>query len=264
MKKTLTILTSLVGSVAVLTACSNPTTPASVAKNIENNVNTLTNCVTKLDTIDNNYLINPDLYGNTENILSNMNLTANNNNYVATPVIKGNTTNEVNNKNTSKNLNNNVNNNNESINNNNENSSNYTNTMNTSTRKTGTLKSNKNYNFNRSNYSPRYTTNTNMFNSDESFNNYMGKVQKLYTISNDAIEANNFLSNCKDKLLECSNEVKKLSTEMKDGTFKPSPQQLQALTNYINDLKYTINNLKGINGKLNEEVNNINNSTGNT
>ena len=62
MKKLLSILILFVVCISYLYGCSNETTPQAVGKKINKNLTNLYEAVTNLDTIDNNYIANQDIY----------------------------------------------------------------------------------------------------------------------------------------------------------------------------------------------------------
>lgn len=110
-------------------------------------------------------------------------------------------------------------------------------------------------------YKPRYISEFNESNINDQLSSYLNKVQKLYAMTEDAIEANTILNNCKHNLIDCINEVRELNKNIIDGTCDLNLQQLQALKNYTHDIKNTIKNLKSCNGDLSDEINNISNNT---
>jgi low affinity Fe/Cu permease len=67
MKKLIAITIFLSICITFIYGCANTTTPTAVAKKIDKNLNTLYTAVNNLDTIDNSYIANPDIY-NLENI----------------------------------------------------------------------------------------------------------------------------------------------------------------------------------------------------
>ena len=110
-------------------------------------------------------------------------------------------------------------------------------------------------------YTPRYVTDYNNINAQTSLNNYLYKVQELYTMTADVVEANNVLNNKKEILLGTIDNIKSYNNKMIDGEFVPNTQQLVALNNYAQDIKTTIKRIKDSNGQLNNEVNNISTSS---
>ncbi len=111
---------------------------------------------------------------------------------------------------------------------------------------------------NRTNYQPRYLS-PNTQTDNEHLTNYINKINSLYSMTNDAVEANNTLTYCKENLYSCINELRDLAILMKNGNYKPQSQQITAINNYINDIKTTISRIRSTNGQLNNEVNKINN-----
>ncbi len=110
-------------------------------------------------------------------------------------------------------------------------------------------------------YQPRYVNEYNENNINDQIETYLFKIQKLYAMTEDSIEANSILSECKKSVLDCIQEIKELNTSILNGNCEPSTQQLEALNNYISDIKITIGRLKNCNGELSKEVNDINSST---
>jgi len=111
-------------------------------------------------------------------------------------------------------------------------------------------------------YQPRYITQYNENDINSQIEAYLFKVQKLYAMTEDSIEANTILAECRAKVIDCIAEIRELNNNIISGTCEPSIQQLEALKNYIDDLKTTIGRLRNCNGELTKEVNNINNSNG--
>ena len=111
-------------------------------------------------------------------------------------------------------------------------------------------------------YNPRYLSSLDETEADSRINNYILKVQKMYAMSSDVIEANNTLNNCKINLLTCINEVKEINNSIMNGSVEPNNAQLEALNNYIYDMKNTIHRIKQCNGQLNNEIK-LMNSTSN-
>lgn len=110
-------------------------------------------------------------------------------------------------------------------------------------------------------YTPRYATNYNTNIAQTTLNNYIYKVQELYTMTADVVEANNILSNEKNELLTNIESIKTTNSKMINGQLIPNSQQLVALNNYSQDIKTTIKRIKDTNGQLNNEVNNISTSS---
>lgn len=109
-------------------------------------------------------------------------------------------------------------------------------------------------------YNPRYISQYNETTINEQIESYLTKVQKLYAMSEDSIEANTTLNNCKQNIIECVQEIKDLNDCILNGNCEPSNEQLQALNNYIIDIKTTTKRIKDCSGELTKEVNNINKS----
>ena len=111
-------------------------------------------------------------------------------------------------------------------------------------------------------YNPRFVSQINYDNANSNLNKYVEKLQKLYTMTADVVEANNTLANYKIVILDNIGEAKQLNNCLLDGTCTPTNNQVVALNNYIDDIKSTIRNLRNSNGSLTNEVNKI--STNNT
>lgn len=107
-------------------------------------------------------------------------------------------------------------------------------------------------------YNPRFVSNYNENDINQQLSNYLYKVQRLYAMTEDALEANNILNTTKQELLGLIKEIRNLNESILNGTCTATIQQLQALSNYTHDLKNTIKNLKKCNGDLENEVSNIN------
>ena len=109
-------------------------------------------------------------------------------------------------------------------------------------------------------YNPKHIKDLDSVNISEQIDAYIEKLQKLYTMSSDTIEANTLLAECKQTLLDTIVEVKELNKNVINGKCVPSTQQVQALKNYIADIKTTVKRLKDCNGDLNDQVYKISNS----
>ena len=62
MKKPLIIITSLILMCIMFVGCTNTDASITTSKSLNKNLNLLSNTVSRLDTIDNNYLVNSDIY----------------------------------------------------------------------------------------------------------------------------------------------------------------------------------------------------------
>lgn len=111
-------------------------------------------------------------------------------------------------------------------------------------------------------YKPRFISNLNFSSANSNLENYIEKLQKLYTMTADVVEANNTLASYKVIILDDINETRTLNDCIITGKCTPTSNQILALNNYIDDLKSTINNLRNCNGDLTSEINKI--STRNT
>lgn len=117
--------------------------------------------------------------------------------------------------------------------------------------------------FDKIRYTPRYANNYNTEIAQTTLNNYLYKVQELYTMTADVVEANNVLAEEKTELLNCIENLKTINKKMLDGKITPNNQQLIALNNYVQDIKTTIKRIKASNGQLNNEINNISTTSSN-
>jgi len=111
-------------------------------------------------------------------------------------------------------------------------------------------------------YKPRYISSLNYATANNNLENYIEKLQKLYTMTADVVEANNTLANYRVVILNNIDETKSLNDCIISGTCTPTNNQISALNNYIADIKNTVNNLRNCNGDLVNEMNKI--TTGNT
>lgn len=312
MKKTIITITSLASVAIFLVGCNNTTTPASVAKNLDHNLNVLTSTVKKLDSVDNSYLANPDIYpastlpgttvasfapnphSHTKIVASapnfkslELNLDDHDNMPYGVVTNCPDCLNKVDNSfcpdclpidaeyNTNyENLNFNtsatdeITNHSFTLNADNVQTNEITNSSDNEDKTVSELHEERNYHYfdyNRPiNYQPRYLKNYNASASEDYLKNYMYKVQKLYAMTSDVIEANTTLENNKNDLMKIVDEIKELNNLIKDGTCVPTTQQLNALNNYIYDIKTTIKRIKDCNGQLNNEINSINRSDNNS
>lgn len=322
MKKIFSTLLIAILFVSVLTGCNNQDNSASVvAKNLDNNLNNLSLAVNKLDTIDNKYLYNPDIYSSlsaknnkesnyfrlafnenlsttqianesvkqilidkiTDKLLS-QNTDCNGNNYCYNPngdcyncstlpsdctyigqrnlscgsaqVISSTDTEPVAEKisNTTEQLEETTDFNNEEVP-----------SLNTPRPDVRMFYfTQDSFSPIKIKYSPRYISQYNESTINEQIENYLSKVQKLYAMSEDSIEANTILQNCKQNIIDCISEIRELNKCIINGTCEPNVQELQALNNYIIDIKTTTKRLKDCNGELSKEINNISETNSST
>ncbi len=341
MKKLIALTIFLSICLTFVYGCTNSTTPTAVAKKIDKNLNTLYTAVSNLDTIDNSYIANPDIY-NIENIAQTSTIKktiAAPPSSVATKIetekinalLEVDETEEsienINTINQTENLNNfnePENDNNETLNDENINNSTTSSTTNTnsnidivfedeitndsnlndvliiddegngtllnedgeiiddtteipqekldeifeSTIKDPSLTEDKKekvyvFLFDKIRYTPRYANNYNTEIAQTTLNNYLYKVQELYTMTADVVEANNVLADEKKELLNCIDNLRIINNKMLEGKITPNNQQLIALNNYVQDIKTTIKRIKASNGQLNNEINNISTTSSN-
>lgn len=244
MKKSNIITTGIVCGSLLLFGCTSPVSPANISRKLDYNLTTLTNVVNKLDTIENSYLSNPDIHPTTKTVSVPAPTT---NKHVIAKISTKDFTLSLPTTNSYKNKIANI--------------DTYNKTKTSQNKIDNSEKDSLTYRYNVHpvKYSPRYTNEQNNDNEDY-LKNYINKVRTLYSITNDAIEANNELGRYKNNVITYCVEIKQLNEEIENGTFIPSTNQISALNNYIDDIKITIKRIKDCNGDLSNEVNNINNS----
>ena len=106
-------------------------------------------------------------------------------------------------------------------------------------------------------YNPRFISNINYDSANTSLGKYVEKLQKLYTMTADVVEANNTLANYKIIIIDNIQDAKELNECVLTGNCTPTYNQVMALNNYIEDMKITIKNLRNANGSLTNEINKI-------
>lgn len=106
-------------------------------------------------------------------------------------------------------------------------------------------------------YSPRHISTFDYNSASNNIENYINKVQKLYTMTADVVKANNTLGNRKTTILGTIEETKKLNNCIMSGECSPSENQVDALRNYIAEMKNTIQDIRDCNGELTNEINKI-------
>ena len=109
-------------------------------------------------------------------------------------------------------------------------------------------------------YNPRFISNINYDSANTSLGKYVEKLQKLYTMTADVVEANNTLANYKIIIIDNIQDAKELNECVLTGNCTPTYNQVMALNNYIEDMKTTIKNLRNANGSLTNEINKISSS----
>ena len=107
-------------------------------------------------------------------------------------------------------------------------------------------------------YKPRYISNESIEDTQTNLNNYVIKIQKLYAMTADVIEANNTLSDYKENLLNTIQDTKNINASYRNIKSNPSQHQIQAIKNYLYDIDTTTRHIRQANGDLNNEINNIN------
>lgn len=275
MKKTGLVLTSVVCGGLLLLGCTTPTNPINIAKKLDSNLASLTTSIKKLDTIDNAYLSNPDIYPITNNVGQTINIknhTPNTTLNIFEPnkqiPIKKQRKRIISNlsltnlddvivEGSEDNINTDI------VVTEPDTEQQAENLTENNTDATTTDFENINakiyyYNLQPVKYAPRYARDLIAINNEDYLANYITKVRNLYAITNDAIMANTELNNYKDNIITYCVEIKDLNKSIKDGTFIPSSQQVAALNNYIDDIKITIKRIKNCNGDLSDEVDSIN------
>lgn len=112
-------------------------------------------------------------------------------------------------------------------------------------------------------YNPRFINSINYDSANNTLSKYVEKLQKLYAMTADVVEANNTLANYKVVILDNIHDAKELNECVLNGNCTPNANQVSALNNYIEDIKTTIKNLRNTNGTLTNEINKISsNNTG--
>lgn len=107
------------------------------------------------------------------------------------------------------------------------------------------------------NYNPRFVSDINYREASPRLERYINKIQKLYTMTADVIEANNSLNDKKLEIISRVKEAKDLNENITNGNFVPSDNQVDALKVYIAEIKNTVNNIRNCNGLLSNEINKI-------
>lgn len=106
-------------------------------------------------------------------------------------------------------------------------------------------------------YNPRFINSINYDSANSTLNKYVEKLQKLYAMTADVVQANNTLANYKVVILDNIHDAKELNECILNGNCTPNANQVSALNNYIEDIKTTIKNLRNTNGTLTNEINKI-------
>ena len=113
---------------------------------------------------------------------------------------------------------------------------------------------------NNNEYPQRYTLDNQQISDNNShMHGYIAKVETLYSVTNDAIAANTNLDSYKTQIINTIEQIRPLALAMKNGEVTPSKGQVVAINNYINDIKTTVARIRNSNGRLNNEINKINN-----
>lgn len=235
MIKKITIILILCVTI-LLTGCES--NELNIGTNINNILTKLQNTVINIDTIDNNYILNPDMQQIKEVEKSNIISIENN------TEVNYNTTSESNTSSLSKT---------ELI----ENLPYFTKNNNTSSSTMLYHFSEENFTPENLKYNPRYISTYNKNNTSQNLNNYIYKIQKLYAISEDVVEANNMLNMYQKNTISFISDIKQINNELIDLNRQPTNQKIMAINNYLNDLKQTTKRLKACNGDLNNEITNI-------
>lgn len=109
----------------------------------------------------------------------------------------------------------------------------------------------------RINYNPRFVSDINYRQASPRLERYINKIQKLYTMTADVIEANNSLNDKKLEIISRVKEAKDLNENIANGSYVPTNNQIDALRVYIAEIKNTVNNIRNCNGLLSNEINKI-------
>lgn len=83
-------------------------------------------------------------------------------------------------------------------------------------------------------YIPRRVSTVNYNNS--SFNNYLGQLEDIYLMMNDAVCANDNISSCKNGILECCDLLSILSQNLKNKEIELSEDQSNSCNSLLNEL----------------------------
>lgn len=113
-------------------------------------------------------------------------------------------------------------------------------------------------------YKPRYVSDAKIQEAKDNLNSYVIKIQKLYAMTADVIEANDTLQEFKNNVINSINDTKAINANYRNLNLTPTIYQANTINNYLHDIDRTTSYLRQANGTLNNEVNNINrtNNTG--
>ncbi len=247
MKKSTKFASGMILGLAILSQVSGCSmdTNAVLKDNLSSNLNTLNNVVRKMDTIDDNYLTNVDLMTiNTSAQLSNISTPPqkykveylNGEDVTLTPIEED--------KKIGPKIKLNIDNNDNAI------SNETTQDIEESTIPNQTIKKER---YIKSTYIPRYTTKYLSNNMD----GYITKVQALYLVNSDLLDANDMCNNNRDELLSSINDLISMCEEIESNNWSPTEEQKQAIKNYIYDIKTSINRIRNSNGQITNEISNI-------
>ena len=90
-------------------------------------------------------------------------------------------------------------------------------------------------------YNPRRLTNVNYTNSG--YNSYLGKVEDLYVMVNDAVYANESICNCKNNILAYCEFLAEVAKQLKDNKIEVSKEQTESCNNLLKELSKATNKL---------------------
>lgn len=90
-------------------------------------------------------------------------------------------------------------------------------------------------------YNPRRLTNVNYTNSG--YNSYLGKVEDLYVMVNDAVCANDSICNCKNNILAYCEFLAEVAKQLKDNKIELSKEQTESCNNLLKELSKVTNKL---------------------
>lgn len=90
-------------------------------------------------------------------------------------------------------------------------------------------------------YNPRRLTNVNYTNSG--YNSYLGKVEDLYVMVNDAVCVNDSICNCKNNILAYCEFLAEVAKQLKDNKIELSKEQTESCNSLLKELSKATNKL---------------------
>lgn len=95
--------------------------------------------------------------------------------------------------------------------------------------------------FTNSSYAPRRASNVSFANS--SYNSYLGKVEGLYVMVNDAVCANNEICSCKDNILAYCQYLALIAEQLKNKKIDVTKEQAESCNSLLKELSKATNKL---------------------